>query len=177
MELKRKVKILSWTLILLLIMNITAIGTIIYRHNLFVNRINNKEHFNPRRPNNEDKCRKDAYKIFLIEELNLSKEQQEQYDNIRVSFITKTSSFFDSIHYYSKSIDALLKFNEPDSAVIEQYSSKIGSLHKQLKVEYINYNFNIKSILDDNQKAIYFDTYKKFKSQHFYKKKKEKKKK
>ena len=175
MILEKKIKILSWTLIFVLLMNITAISTIIYRHREHMKMLKKNECLTPKYQQEHIGERKEVYKKYLIEELNLSEQQQIQYDNIKTDFHSKTHSFFDSIHYYNTLIDSQLINDEADRLLIEKYSTRIGNLHKQLKIEYIYYNFNIKNILNQNQKVKYFDAFKKFKSQHFYKNKNDKK--
>lgn len=172
MEQKKKIKILSWTLIFILLINFSAIGTLIYKHNQFTKEFEQNEKFvrgNPQNNRNPKGHRKNGfYKQFLIKELNLSVKQQNQFDVIRKDFIIESHTYFDSIHYYNDLIDNQLNYDSPDESLINNYASKIGDFHKNLKIEYIYYNIKIKDILTKSQKKRYFDVFTKFRRQCSY---------
>ncbi len=170
MNLRQKIKILSWALIIILIFDVSAIATLIYKHRQFVKKYENREQFFMRNHKKFMKTidRKDIYKDYLIKEINLTKAQQQEFDKIRKSFISQARIYFDSIRYYNNIIDSQLRYNNPDTLLIDNYSSKIGSLHKTIKIKYIKYNLQIKSILNKTQKKEYFDAFIKFRNQCSY---------
>lgn len=169
MEQRKKIRILSWALIFILIINFSAIGTMIYRHSQFVKEFRPKEEFipgNPKMPGRHGK--NDIYKQFLVKELNLSVKQQNQFDIIKKDFISESHLYFDSIHYYNDLIDSQLNYNSPNKLLINNYASKIGDFHKNLKIEFIDYNIQLKNILTKAQKRRYFDAFTKFRRQCSY---------
>ena len=177
MNLRQKNRILSWTLIIILIFNISAIGTLIYKHHQFVRECNNREQFfGKHHPNMTNMNfspkqrikRKDIYKNFLIKEINLTPEQQNKFDKIRKNFVSQTYTLFDSIRHYNNKIDSQLDYDKPDTLLINNYSSRIGNLHKRIKIRYIKYNLQIKSILNPKQKKEYFDAFMKFREQWMF---------
>ena len=143
MELNKKVKLLTWILVFVLLFNVSAFIFIMIQHRNF------HDNFPPpfmgqRRP--------PIHKI-ITDELNLTPEQQLQYDNLRQNFFGRGKMCLDSIRYYNMQIDLQITSDNPDTVLINQYIDKISNLQKRMKKRSVDYFLEIKSILTPEQKT------------------------
>jgi len=164
---QKRIKFLTWLMFFLLLLNISIIITFIYtikkypRFDSYKERIDNKNNskFFPGPPFQNHF----ELKEILIKELDLSIEQIEQIDILRKGFKDKSHDYFSKIEKYSDLIDNELEKDIPDTAQINSLAIKIGLVHKDLKLHFVDFFFDIKKILTDEQKLKYYKVFKEFK--------------
>ena len=142
MELNKKVKLLTWLLIFVILFNVSAFVFIMIQH----------RNFNDNFPPPFMRHRRPPIHQIIANQLNLTPEQQLQYDNLRQNFFGKGKTCLDSIRYYNMQIDQQIVSDNPDTVLINQYIDKISNLQKRMKRRSVNYFLEIKSILTPEQK-------------------------
>ena len=152
MELKKKFKILSWSMILLILFNVTILITI-FAHRQYNNKNcqpNNSDCFNGQQHQNNPH-KEGHFKSVIISELDLDDNQIVDFEKFRQNFIRKSHIYFDSIRFYNDIIDQELSQEIPNNQIIELNAEKIGDFHSKLKLNFVDYFVNIRSILNKNQ--------------------------
>jgi hypothetical protein len=139
-------RLLIWLVVFLLLLNISAISTMIY-HKV-------KETKNPSsfvQPPIHRERRLAGEGRFLRDFLKLDKEQFEQFRVCRHAFQTKAWDITEELR--EKKIEFLeeLDRKNPDTGKIQQISEDIGSLHKSLRMETGKYYLELKAICNDEQ--------------------------
>lgn len=163
---QKKIKYLTWFMFFLLLLNVSIIVTFIFTIKKYTNTTVNKESEyitnNPIFPPPPHHYQFD-FKEVLIKELILTKKQIEQIDIVRDNFRQKSHEYFSQIEKYSDSIDNELEKNTPDTALINLLATKIGLVHKDLKLHFVYYFFDLKQYLTEEQKQKYYKVFKEFK--------------
>ncbi len=166
MEIKTKLRILTWAMILLILFNITVLITVFskIKNNDFI-RPNNPQ-FNPDCEMPFDPKQQDLnFRQLLIKELELENTQINDLDMFREQFLHQSHILFDSIRIYSDLIDGELAKDKPNQDFIFSNSTKIGNLHCKLKLNFVEYYLNLKSILNKNQQKKFHQITIEFKQQ------------
>ncbi len=169
MKLKTKFKILLWSLIFLVLLNVSTILIVIYKSK----DINNIQNITPKEnnnlnqpfPNRKNSPKQGMFTNFLINELDMDNNQKQEFIEIRKNFLEQSHFYFDSIKYYSDIIDSKLDSDNPNYNQIEKYTKKIGNYHTKLKLNFVNYYFNIRKMLNKEQKDKLFKVFMEFKKQ------------
>jgi Spy/CpxP family protein refolding chaperone len=163
MEQKNKIRLLSWLLLFVVIIDLGIIGTMLYQHYKYSKQYPYQYHrFKTRYRRMPQGMR--HFKDILIHELKMTPEQIKEYSVIRQEFIRNAHSKFDSIHICNQKIDSLLQYDNPDMQRINNCASQIGSLNKSLKISFVNYYIQIEKILNPKQKKKFRKIFKKFKN-------------
>lgn len=139
-------RLLIWLVIFLLVLNISAISSIIFH------RVREPDNVSlPFRPPGPDEERIPGDGRFLRDFLELDRRQYEQFRMNRHAFQTKAWSITEELR--KKKIEFLeeLDKKDPDPGRIEQISEEIGQLHKALRLETGEYYLELKTICNDEQ--------------------------
>lgn len=147
-----KRKILVGLVIILLIINISALSTIMYKNNQVKSRIEKEEFLRQEEQNR-------GMNYFFKNELNLSDEQFE-------SFQTINDKYFKNSHEIAYNlqnnrillIEEIAKLN-PNTKNLDNIAREIGDLHYKLKVNTIDHFMELKSLCNEEQQE---------KLQHFF---------
>lgn len=137
METAHKNRMLFWSLIFLIIVNVSALATYFFlpgkqSQNLCSN--------DPDSPN-----------CVLHEQLNLTGEQYELVDAINKDYQAISRPISTQIKDLRSSIVDELESREPDTALINELIEEISSLQMQLHRENINHYLDLKEVCDPDQ--------------------------
>ncbi len=135
-----KNRVFSWIIIILLVVNISALSTIIYHGFFHKNRtfrvIEPQEGFGGR---------------FLKDELNLSSAQREEFKTSRTYFFQHTRPLFDSLMKKRIDIANEISSKKPDTLKLYKLADEWGNLHSQLKKQTIRHFLQMKSYCNPAQ--------------------------
>ncbi|MCF6240338.1 MAG: Spy/CpxP family protein refolding chaperone [Bacteroidales bacterium] len=153
MEIITKKRLLIGTIVILLIMNISALSTIAYykysaKKHIEQIREKKKRGINSYRGKNYGQ----RVKKYVRKELNLSDEQFKKYSHLKDINMQKSRDLWKQINEKRS-----LTFKEyckehPDTLLLMQLSEDIGNLHKQVHREMIRHFNEVEKILDPEQK-------------------------
>ncbi|NJO90087.1 MAG: hypothetical protein HC831_14925 [Chloroflexia bacterium] len=131
MEAKSKKRILFGAIILLLLINLSAIVTIGY------NRYERKKTLDREyiQEQGEKKNPHSRMKFFVKKELELSEAQFERYCKMKDENTQRTEKYIAKIKLFKKDIIAEINKEKPDSTVLLLLSDSIGQQHKFINIE------------------------------------------
>lgn len=137
-------KILIWIIIILVAINISTIGTIIY---------NSCFEKNPRQNIRKEFIQEKGSCKHLTDELNFNDEQKKEHQFYRQNYLTSAKELTNEMQ--NKRIEMMSELEKDASDTIYLYviSREIGNLHAELKRLTINYYINLKSICNAEQKV------------------------
>ncbi|MBN1252475.1 MAG: hypothetical protein JXR51_16725 [Bacteroidales bacterium] len=136
-------------IIFLLLLNISAISTIVY-HKIQYNDIrNNSEQYNSGNRNIRNPHMR--VKKFIKEELGLTDKQFESYCKLKDQNINNSQVIFEKINENKKLIIDEIKEKDPDTLLLDNFAKNIGELHAQIQLETIKHFLEVKKILNENQ--------------------------
>lgn len=142
MDIIRRNKILFWTALVLLITNLGIIGTVWYQS---INYKKNKQFDHRDRRSERNKGN------FLVEELDLNKEQIKLFKDSKLKHYSNIQVITDSIHSYKRKIHEELFKTNPDTLYIHQLADTIGHLNAQFeKLNYAHF-LELKEFLNNEQ--------------------------
>lgn len=147
MEAKNKKRILVGIIILLLLINLSAITTIGYNR-YERNKTIDKEYI---RDDNEKTHPHNRMKLFVKRELELSDNQFEEYCKMKDRNLQRTEKYIVKIKKFKKEIIAEINKEEPDSMLLLNLSDSIGKQHKLINIEMNRHFLAIKQILNPEQ--------------------------
>ncbi|MBN2213338.1 MAG: periplasmic heavy metal sensor [Bacteroidales bacterium] len=140
-------RLLIWLVIFLLVLNISAISSIIYH------RVREtKEIPSPFQPPIAWEGRMPDEGRFLRDYLELDKAQFEQFMIKRHGFQTKARGITEELR--EKKVEFLEELNkkDTDTSKIRELSEDIGQLHKALRLESGKYYLGLRTICNDEQR-------------------------
>ena len=141
-----KTKILIWLVVVLLLMNITTIGTIIYKNN----------------QNEKDKNTigiKSSTDINLFngryfrQTLGFNETQMSAFRNINQEFRPNALEITIQIDSIKNEMFTVLKETNPDTNQLNRLSNQIGDLHGLLKYETYRFYLSLKTICTAQQQS------------------------
>lgn len=138
-----KTKVLVYIIVALLLLNVATIGTIVW-------------HKNFHRPDREFEHRQMQGKFgshgdFMVKKLNLSSEQQVQFEKYQKQFWEKGKILMDSMQFTRQKMLENLTASKPDTNELMRINTTLGALHIELKKNTIDYYFNLKKICTPTQ--------------------------
>jgi Spy/CpxP family protein refolding chaperone len=139
-------RLLIGLVIFLLVLNISAISSIIYH------RVRETKNISlPVQPPVPREARIPGEGRFLRDFLELDRNQFEQFRNTRHAFQAKAFSITEELR--EKKVEFLeeLNNNNPDTGRIEEISEDIGQLHKELRLETGKYYLKLRRICNPEQ--------------------------
>ena len=138
-----KYKLLIWVVLILLIINISAITTIFYR-NILLGRIIT-------RPPAIMRFHRPGPGVFLKDELNLSDDQFSKFNETRTNYQKAVLDMNRQINTIKKNYMHELMVEKPDKALMEATCDSIGAIHVRLMQETGKYYNQIRQLCRDDQ--------------------------
>ncbi|MBM3405110.1 MAG: periplasmic heavy metal sensor [Bacteroidetes bacterium] len=146
METSNKRKLLIWSIIILVIINVTALATIAWFR-----------FFRPVIPpadvaviQQDNPHPRQLYR-FLREELGLTASQLEDLKRGDEENFIQTRLILDALQEKRMAIVEELTAEKPDTAGLNRFAAEIGSLHRSLKITTNNHFLNIKRMCNAQQ--------------------------
>ncbi|GEM_PF-1690241 len=163
MNTNAKKRLVIWGIILLVVINISAITTMFYRtrtpdifprfnnRNIRVNRNIQKNRNLRENRTSRDNYRREGAHMFFVRELDFSEIQLEKFKNIN-------NKNYEDIHIIVKQLNAKrdemiteLENKTPNMAKLDSIAIDVGNLHTKLKKITINHYLEIKNICNPKQ--------------------------
>lgn len=145
-------KILIGIIVLLILLNFTIVGTILYKKNEVSNyKVQNKKEMVV--PNNH-------LGHFFKEELNLSNKQHRAFQDIRHLYHQNSDSIILKMEQNRNNLLAELGKIKSDTNTLNILSKDLGALHTELKKLTIQYYLDMKEVCNEKQKVKLFQTFK-----------------
>ncbi|MCF8303492.1 MAG: periplasmic heavy metal sensor [Bacteroidales bacterium] len=141
-----KQRLLIWALIILVVINIGAIGTIIYQNYRF------NQQFAPPPMDREKFDRDDEHDFFFKRELDLDKEQLQQFREHKKEFFDKVNELRSDIYAQRQEMIRELSKDEPNKERLSELTEEIGRLHSQKKKITINHFMELKELVNPEQR-------------------------
>ena len=146
---EKKYKILVWSVIILLVMNLSIIGSIIWHINQPVRPFPQQdihgilpEDQQPDHP---------MMRLRLYKELDLSKDQITQFDKIHEQFRAQAHQIAVNLTFLrDEMLNELMKEN-PDQKYLNQLADDIGMAHRDLKILTSHFFLDVKRICNKDQ--------------------------
>ncbi len=89
---------------------------------------------------------------FFRDELNLNRQQHNQFRTFRQIFHSQSNQIISNMQYVREEMLDELAKHQPDTVKLYQFSESIGDLHRELKHQTIEYYLNMKKICNNKQK-------------------------
>lgn len=139
-----KYRILIWLVIILLIINISAITTIF----LGVNIRDKKE---PKPFHRRTEIHRHHDKRFFEKSLNLSEEQHRQFKETKHKFFSEAKKIAGLMHNKRVEFMNELASDSPDTLKLQEIAEEIGKLHAKLKYQTYKHYLEMKNICTKEQ--------------------------
>jgi hypothetical protein len=138
-----KYKIWIWVVFLLIILNVTVIGTLLYRMNAGRRLL--------QRPPMEMNNQRSGQGIYLRNELNMNDEQYNKFIVSRLKYQKRAMEINRQLSETTKEYWNEVMKNKPDKAIIQANCDSIGAIHMHMIRERTKYYDEIKKICNDKQ--------------------------
>lgn len=149
---KNNNKILIGIIGLLVLLNLTIVGTILYRKNEITS-YQSQENSQKVLPTNH-------LGSFFKEELNLSNKQQRAFQSIRHEYHQNSDILLEKMDKNRNDILTELGKETSDTINLNKLSKDLGFLHTELKNLTMNYYLDMKGICNEKQKEKLFQIFK-----------------
>ena len=155
-------KILIWSAVVLLVLNVSTLVTIGFHTLVEKEAIDTGQQENPAqlKPTSENFSGR-----YFRDRLELSADQMKQFFKINQRFRSEAFSIQDQLAEIRKNMLEELSSEQSDTLKLNKLSSELGSLHGRLKVISFQYYLNIKELCNKEQKIklkeifqIFFET-------------------
>ncbi|UMB54623.1 hypothetical protein MKD41_03930 [Lutibacter sp. A64] len=149
---ERNTKILTGIIVLLILLNLTIVGTILYNKSEISNYKvqDNKEIAMP--TNHLGRYFRDA--------LNLSNKQHRAFQDIRHQYHENSDVIIKKMDKNRNDLLTELGKEKSDTITLNKLSQDLGFLHTELKNLTIQYYLNMKEVCNEKQKVKLFETFK-----------------
>jgi len=164
-----KKQLLIGGLILLFVINIAALGTIIYQNQKYNNELDfseeqEKSWYDSRREKRYDRHmhkdrnersrpgRGNRFDYYIKDELNFSDSQFDEYLDLRTKNKDEQHSIVEKLAQKREDMMKELSTVNPDTTKLKQIAEQIGDLHKELKNKTIEHFMEVKTICNPSQK-------------------------
>lgn len=165
-----KKQLLIGGLILLFVINIAALGTIIYQNHKY--KAPTKEEEYSKRPwhdkdkeergkdfrhkghkdEDHEKRKGNRFDHYIKDELDFNEDQYSEFLELRKKNKEKGHTIVKKLSQKREEMMAELATENPDTAKLKQIAEQIGNLHEQLKKGTIKHFIQVKSICNPTQK-------------------------
>ncbi|UCH14642.1 MAG: periplasmic heavy metal sensor [Bacteroidales bacterium] len=139
-----KYRILIWLIIILLVINISAITTIFLGVSL-----KDKKDIRPLPPKTEHRRHHEGE--FFYRSLNLSEEQHQQFKKAKHKFYSGAKNIAGQMHRKRIEFINELASEEPDTIKLQEIANEIGALHSKLKFQTYRHYLDMKRICTEEQ--------------------------
>jgi hypothetical protein len=142
-----KNKSLAWILIILLLFNLAAIGTIIYKMYLPkpLSEQDGCRHSGDRK---EHHCMKDLFK----DELKLDAKQSQQFDIARVAYFDSLNSIHKLMSQKKLEIMNDMVKPQPDTSLLTKETQELGHMFIKARKLFVSHYFELSKICNDQQR-------------------------
>ncbi len=137
MDVFTKQRITGWIIVLLVILNVCSLGATWVLQS--------------RRSARPPRSRPDPVRHFLKEELLLTEEQAQQFEELRREHFLQSKAINDEAHQLKKAIMDELFSSSPDAANVEQLAEKIGEKQAELERLRFQHFMAVKSLFQPEQ--------------------------
>ena len=178
-----KKQLLVGGLILLFVINIAALGTIIYQNQQYNTRQDFREeperswrdsrrekrydkHMHKDRDDRSHQRRGNRFDHYIKDELNFSESQFDKFIELRVGNKDKQHAIVEKLAKKRKEMMKELSRSNPDTTKLKQIAEEIGSLHKELKNKTIEHFMEVKQICNPSQKEKFNDLIRRMEEHH-----------
>lgn len=141
MDIIKQNKLISLTLILLVILNITTVSTLWLRYNI------NKQVISPSSSKNSNQTVK-----LMQEEINLSTDQADKFNEMHKSFLENTKIYNDELNNLKGEIAEEIFRQKPNDNKVDSLALKIGLLQSKVEVVKYKHFLEFSKICNDEQK-------------------------
>ncbi len=156
MDILTKKRLLIGTIIILIVINISALGTMAFNKFIHTRNVEFRDHNKKNSSENKEKQMKKHHfrmKNFVKKELALSDEQFEQFANLKDVNIEKSKFFRQEIDNRKKMIFKEYCKDGQDTAILYQISDEIGYLHAKMQKETLRHFQATEKILTPEQRV------------------------
>ncbi len=141
-----KTKLLGWMVVLLLLLNGTILGTIIY-------------HNNSQKAENEDVVVDPVDKVvlngrFFKRNLGFDAEQMSVFRSANQAFQPLAQEKIAKINQIKQLIFEELRSNNPDTLLLNSYADETGKLHAELKKATHRFYIKLHDVCDEEQRVL-----------------------
>jgi protein CpxP len=137
-------RILMWLVIILLVINISAITTILLGLNI-------RDKKEPRPFHKRIEMHRPHDGRFFEESLNLSPEQHDRFKASRHKFFSEAKKLAGQMHDKRVEFVNEMAAAEPDTLKLQEIADEIGMLHSKLKYQTYKHYIEMKSICNKEQ--------------------------
>lgn len=141
---KNNTNILIWVITILVILNLTIVGTILIKSNNCVTSKNN----NTIELNNS----KNHLGKYFKDKLNLSYKQHNKFREIRHQYHNNSDMIKNNMQTIRKQIVTELGKENSNKEILNELANKIGNQHKELKLLTSQYYLDMKTVCNSKQK-------------------------
>ncbi len=138
-----KKRVVIWVVVILVVLNVSALITILYERNINCGPVSIKE--------TEENQRFREINGFMREDLNLSPSQTNKVYRLRRENYVNSNKILQELDQKRKDMLAELQKEQPDQQKLDEIATDIGNLHKNLKLETIQYFLKLKDIIGPEQ--------------------------
>jgi len=161
-----KKQLIIGALIFLFVINLAALGTIIYQNykyqrpgrDFFLDNERNEQFHrnrdwrNSRRPGmKQEHPRRQGFDFYMRRKMDLSDEQFDTFRELKRENARRIRKIVDSLQVKRSEMKVELAKPEPDEEKLRQIASEIGHLHKELKLSTIDHFMTMKKVLNPEQ--------------------------
>lgn len=144
MDTKTKKSLLIITIILLIVINVSALATIYYNSKIKTKKLTEMN-------NLKEEVQIKGMHRFIRDELKLSDEQFQQFKEIaRTNMIIAHGIALELNEKRTEMMNEIAKEN-PNSKILDDIASDVGSLHYELKKTTISHFLELKEICNEDQ--------------------------
>lgn len=133
-----KNRILLWLVVAIIIINFTAIGTIIIK-------MHNMENFDKEK--NERPCAQS----FIEKELRLTPLQSEKFKKLKNTYHDTVFTIYQTMKEKREFISANMVSSEPDTISLNKAADELGVLYSQTRKLYIQHYFDLRKVCTPEQ--------------------------
>lgn len=138
-----KKRLIIWTVVVLVVLNISALATILYERNLNCSPA-------PVQKADENQRFREINR-FMREDLNLSPSQTNKIYRLRKENYLNSKKILIALDEKRKEMLTELQKEQPDQNKLNEIATEIGNLHRDLKLETIHYFMKIKDMCTTDQ--------------------------
>lgn len=150
MDINTQKKLLTWMVIILVIINISVIGWLVYNNYQMRNSFPNNT-FRSQNNNNQGANFRQNPGHYLGQKFNFNTAQQETLQSLSSEHRLKIAPLRDSIQVCRRTMIEEITKDQPDEEFMNTCASKIGNYHKQMNKLTIEHFMEIKQLATPEQ--------------------------
>lgn len=159
MKTKTKRNLLIWSVVILVLLNISSLGTIWYHRYQYAH-IRQDRRYNDKymgQHNRMMKNHKPGSPAFMTKGLKLSGNQQQKFDSIWKKYSTLRMNIEREMAINRNKMGDIMSLPNPDTSQFSNFSAKQGILMQNLDHTMLEMNMALRSTLEDKQMKLFLD--------------------